>query len=493
MSGAAIFDLDRTLLRGASGPLINESLREVGLRAAELPGEALAYRAYDLLGENLVGMFAARMAAFAVRGWSVAQMREAGRVAATLLAGEVARYAPGLLDQHRRAGDLLVLATATPYDLVKPLAERLGFDEVVATGYRSEGGRYLGRLDGPFVWGFGKLAALRRLAGGRGFELASSVAYTDSVNDLPLLMAVGSPRAVNPDVALQVFATLRRWPVMHLDVPPGVPTIAGIEPFDLGRLLVRPEWFPYARFDIDGVELLPDEGPFLLVSNHRSYFDVAALALLVARKGRPVRFLGKKELFEAPVVGQLARALGGIPVERAGAGAAALAPAARVLEAGEGLAVLPQGTIPRGRAFFDPRLVGKTGAARLAASSGAPVVPVGLWNTEAVWPRSSLLPKLTNLLSPPTVTVRVGRPVDGLGLGPADAVADTEKIMEAIAALLPPASREHREPSEDELGRTYPRGKIGEERVVGISPGEPRTPAARAGRPAGSRRARRSS
>jgi putative phosphoserine phosphatase/1-acylglycerol-3-phosphate O-acyltransferase len=182
-----------------------------------------------------------------------------------------------------------------------------------------------------------------------------------------------------------------------------------------------------------------------------------------------VRFLAKKELFEAPLIGQVLRALGGIEVDRAGQAAASLERAARVLGAGEGLALLPQGTIPRGRAFFDPVLRGKTGAARLAARSKAPVIPVALWNTEAVWPRSHRLPRMTQLFNPPLVTVRVGGPVGGLGLGPSDAEEDTERIMEAISSLLPPEGRRWRRPSEQELVATYPPGRVGEERAVGVS------------------------
>ncbi|MGH9299156.1 MAG: HAD-IB family hydrolase, partial [Acidimicrobiales bacterium] len=90
---AAIFDLDRTLLRGASGPLINEALSELGLRNNKVPGERLLYRTYDLFGENPLGMALARAAALAVRGWSVDRMRAAGRVAADLLMDHMARYA----------------------------------------------------------------------------------------------------------------------------------------------------------------------------------------------------------------------------------------------------------------------------------------------------------------------------------------------------------------------------------------------------------------
>ena len=99
----------------------------------------------------------------------------------------------------------------------------------------------------------------------------------------------------------------------------------------------------------------------LLAANHRSYFDVAALAVVVARVGRPARFLAKRELFDAPVVGWVARSLGGIPVDRGTGSAAPLVEAERALRAGELVVVLPQGTIPRGPGFFDPVLTGRTG------------------------------------------------------------------------------------------------------------------------------------
>ncbi len=127
--------------------------------------------------------------------------------------------------------------------------------------------------------------------------------------------------------------------------------------------------------------------------------------------------------------------------------------AAAALRAGEVVIVLPQGTIPRGEQFFDPVLHGHTGTARLAAETGAPVVPIGLWGTERVWPRSSRVPTMTALHHPPEVTVTVGRP---LSLGLTDAVADTVVLMAAIADLLPAEARVTRIPTEEDLARTRP-------------------------------------
>ena len=453
-SSAAFFDLDRTLLRGASGPLIGEALQAAGLAPQRsLPGQGLLYKLYDIVGETLPSMALARGAALLARGWSRHAVQAAGAQAAARLEELVAPYAQGVLDEHRDAGRRVVLATTTPYDLVCPLAERLGFDDVVATRYAEEDGRYTGRLEGEFVWAAGKLAAVRRWAASHGCELSESWAYSDSVYDVPLLSAVGHPHAVNPDIRLLAVAALRRWPVLNLDAPPGVPKLFGVEPADLLKLGARPELFPYARFDIEGTEGIPAEGPAIVVANHRSYFDTAAVGLTVLRSGRAPRFLGKKEVFDAPVLGSAARALGGIRVDRGTGSGEPLREAARALRAGELVVLMPQGTIPRGEAFFDPVLVGRTGAARLAAMTRAPVIPIGLWGTENVWPRSSRLPNVTNVLHPPRVTTRVGDPVP---LAYDDPRADIARIMLAIMDLLPPESRERRIPTDEELARTLP-------------------------------------
>ena len=96
-----------------------------------------------------------------------------------------------------------MLATTTPYDLVKPLADLLGFDDVVATRYGvADDGTYNGTIVGNFVWANGKLAAVRTWADEHGVDLANSYFYSDSVYDTPLLSAVGHPTAVNPEVPI---------------------------------------------------------------------------------------------------------------------------------------------------------------------------------------------------------------------------------------------------------------------------------------------------
>jgi putative phosphoserine phosphatase/1-acylglycerol-3-phosphate O-acyltransferase len=464
MAGAAaIFDLDRTLLRTSSTPTINRALFEQGVaRRPSVPGQGLMMGIYDVFGESLPSMALARAAAFLAKGWAVAEVQKAAELAADELEHRILPYVPALLESHRAAGRTLVLATTTPYDLVQPLAARLGINTVIATRYGTyvdEAGvaRYDGSLRGGFVWAVGKLQAVRRWADGAGVYLGESWAYSDSVYDVPLLSSVGHPTAVNPDYRLHAVAVVWRWPIVHLDSPAGVPKLLGAEPMDLLRLLSQDVFLPFARFDIAGTENIPRHGAAIVAANHRSYFDPVAYGLAVFQAGRNPRGLAKKELFDAPLIGTLFRASGAICVDRAHSGAAAFEQAEEALRNGEVLVITPQGTIPRGEAFFDPRLRGKTGVARLAAATGAPVIPVGVWGTEHVWPRSARVPNLLNVAHPPAVRVRVGPPV--AGLEGTDFAADTERIMAAIAAQLPPEAQLRRIPTADELARTMPPGQ----------------------------------
>ncbi len=459
MAGAAIFDLDRTLLQGGTGPLLSRAMYDLGVVSRRLPGEGLLYKIFDTVGETLPSIALARQATLVARGRSESTFDAAAAAAAEVIARAIHPFALSLIEQHRAAGRPVVLATTTPYHLVKPLADRLGVDHVIATRYRiTDEGTFDGGLDGPFVWSRGKLQAVREWAEAQGVDLAESYAYSDSIYDLPLLSAVGRPAAVNPDPRLTVYALARGWPIVHFDVSPGVVKlpVVGVE---LQRLLFLASHplltTPYARFDVAGTENIPRTGPAILVGNHRSYFDILAMIQMMRPTGRTGRILAKQELFDVPVVGALAAALGGIPVDRAGGAAESFETATVALEGGELVCVLPQGTIPRGAAFYDPVLKGRTGAARLAAATRVPVIPFGVWGTEKVWPRSSPVPRMLNLTDPPTVRVRVGPPV---GLKYRSPVADTRRIMDAIVDLLPPEAREAREPTEEEISAATPGG-----------------------------------
>ncbi len=324
--GAAFFDLDRTLLAGASGEVFSHAMREAGLVTRSIPGENLLYKLFNTIGETLPSMALARQAVTFAKGRQRSVVQHAASGAADALAALVQPLAAPLFAQHRAAGRQLVMATTTPYDLVKPLADLLGLDDVVATRYGlNADGTYDGTLDGPFVWSAGKLSAVRDWAVAHGVDLAESFAYSDSVYDTPLLAAVGHPFVVNPDPRMKLMAAARRWPTLDLsaaaDLTKDVSSMAKIPVvnMEIQRLALsftHPLFFPYAKFRISGTDNIPASGPAIIVGNHRSYFDSAALAVTIAQTDRTVRFLGKKEVFDAPVVGQLAAAMGGIRVDR---------------------------------------------------------------------------------------------------------------------------------------------------------------------------------
>ncbi len=149
MAKSAVFiDLDRTLLCRASGRALNRALVQEGVlpEGRSLPGDRILYAVNDRLGENLFSMGLVRAAARVARGWRQDQVQAAGRRAVPALTELVAPFAPQRMAAFRAEGHRLVLSTTTPVDMIAPFAEAIGFDDLIATAYETEDGRYTGRL-----------------------------------------------------------------------------------------------------------------------------------------------------------------------------------------------------------------------------------------------------------------------------------------------------------------------------------------------------------
>lgn len=457
MAEAAFFDLDRTILKGSSGPVVSEGLLEAGILSRKVPGQSLVFGLYEKIGEDRLSMNLAKQSVKLAAGHAEAKLTEAGERIATRLADMVLPHARAEIQHHRSKGRPVVLATTSPQQILEPFAAQLGFDQVIASRYRSVHGILDGTFANDYVWGRAKSEAVRSWAHDHDVDLAESWAYSDSYYDLPLLEAVGNPVAVNPDLRLRIAARRNGWQIRRFDAPRGVGRLGPFELQDLAMAWMRPEFMAFTDLQLHGLDHLPAGGPAILASNHRSYFDPLVIAYAAAQVHRPVRFLAKSELFDVPGLSSVLETLGAISVERGSHSDAPLEAAATELGAGELVAVLPEGTIPRGEAFFDPELKGRTGVARLASATGVPVVPIGLWGTENVWPRSSRLPRIWDVLNPPTVTIRIGRSIK---LGGDDVGEDTRTVMGSISSLLPEDAHGPHGPTDEELARTYPRGQI---------------------------------
>ena len=195
---------------------------------------------------------------------------------------------------------------------------------------------------------------------------------------------------------------------------------------------------PLTSRDWRAQDKIPARGGVVLVANHISNVDPLALGQFVAFSGRWPRFLAKESLFRLPVVGPVIRACGQIPVRRGTAAAQdALAEAVRAVQQDRAVVVYAEGTIT-----FDPDLWpmrGRTGAARIALSTDAPVVPIGQWGAQDVMYGKRI--HLPHLLPRKTFALVAGDPVplDDLRGQPLTAAVLTEataRIMAAVTALV---------------------------------------------------------
>jgi 1-acyl-sn-glycerol-3-phosphate acyltransferase len=219
----------------------------------------------------------------------------------------------------------------------------------------------------------------------------------------------------------------------------------------VSKMILRPTIRAMMKHDWHGQDHFPADGGMIVAANHLSYADVLALALFCDQAGRYPTFLAKSSLFKIKVLGPVIGKLGQLPVYRGQADAAlVLRDAEQGVKDGACVVFYPEATVTR-----DPRMwpmVAKTGIARLALATGAPVIPVAHWGAQEVLPYGSfrlrLLPRRTvHILAGPPVDLSefADRPIDSAVMR-----AATDKIMADVAALLgklrgqePPAEPYH--------------------------------------------------
>jgi HAD superfamily hydrolase (TIGR01490 family) len=249
LAAAAFFDVDNTVVRGASIFHLARGLyRRDFLSMRDIVRFAWQQARFIALGENTghVADVQARALAF-IAGHSVAEMRAVGEeVYDEMLADKIWPGTLALARMHEDAGQRVWLVTATPIEVAEVIAERLGLSGAIGTVPEHADGVYTGRLVGQPMHGQAKAKAVAELAEREGLALRKCAAYSDSANDIPLLSLVGHPVAVNPDMKLRAHARAHGWQIQDYRtkrrvVKIGLPSAVGgvLAGFAAGALAAR--------------------------------------------------------------------------------------------------------------------------------------------------------------------------------------------------------------------------------------------------------------
>ncbi|HEY8371947.1 MAG TPA: HAD-IB family hydrolase [Pseudonocardiaceae bacterium] len=236
LTAAAFFDVDNTMMMGAS---IFHFARGLAARkyfsTADLAGFAWQQVKFRVGGkENPEDVQASREQALAfVAGRRVDELVALGEeIYDELMADRIWSGTRALAQMHLDAGQRVWLVTATPVELARIIARRLGLTGALGTVAESVDGVYTGRLVGDLLHGQAKAQAVRALAAKEGLDLRRCTAYSDSVNDVPMLSVVGTAVAVNPDSGLREIARARGWEIRDFRTGRkaariGVPSVLG--------------------------------------------------------------------------------------------------------------------------------------------------------------------------------------------------------------------------------------------------------------------------
>lgn len=235
LTAAAFFDVDNTMMSGAS---TFHFARGLAARKFFTTGDLVKFAwrqvKFRLAGEDAEDMQSAREEALSfVAGRAVDEIVALGEeIYDELMADKIYPETLELARRHLAAGQRVWLVTATPNELAQIIARRLGLTGAMGTVAQTASGAYTGRLVGELLHGKAKAAAVRALAAREGLDLRRCTAYSDSVNDVPMLSVVGTAVAVNPDAELKDVARRRGWQIHDFRsgrkaARIGVPTVLG--------------------------------------------------------------------------------------------------------------------------------------------------------------------------------------------------------------------------------------------------------------------------
>ena len=213
---AAFFDVDNTIVRGASLFHLGVAMwRRGAISMRDIIRFSRINLQYRLLGESRAGVEATNTKSLeAIRGKTVALMESlAQNVWDEVLSARIFPGAKALVDKHLAAGHEVWLISASPSEVVGQIADRIGATGGLGTVVQQIDGRYTGALEDGLLHGPAKATAVNRLAAERQFDLNACFAYGDSGNDIPMLGLVGHPCGINPDRRLRRYCAKAHWPV----------------------------------------------------------------------------------------------------------------------------------------------------------------------------------------------------------------------------------------------------------------------------------------
>jgi putative phosphoserine phosphatase/1-acylglycerol-3-phosphate O-acyltransferase len=410
---AAIFDYDGTLIAGYSIlAFLKERVRRRELGAADLLRTAVS------VAQSALGKIDSReLISRGIHEWNGRRLADLEALGERLFERELRDLIfpemRALVEDHRRKGHVVAIATSAASFQVAEVARELGIEHVLCTRLEERAGILTGKSSGPVLWGRAKAEAVREFARRQRVDLARSYFYADGDEEIGLMGLVGNPRPTNPRPRLAEEAARQGWPVQRF-TSRGTPgpdaylrsalATASAVPVFLGAATLRAltgEKREAANFltstlteislalgkvklNVIGEEHLWSARPAVFIWNHRSIFDAQIVGRLVQRDFGAV---AKKELEKVPLFAAASRFMHIAFVDRSDSRAAvtALEPATRLLREGISMLVAPEGTRVAGEGIGEF----KKGAFRMAMAAQVPIVPIVIRNVDDIGSRSS--------------------------------------------------------------------------------------------------------
>lgn len=427
----ALFDFDGTIIAGYSATaLLQEKFKRREMSVEEILETANVMSQYSMGGLGFSGLMTA--AAKFMKGVSEESFTQFGEeLYEKHIARKVYPETRAIIQAHQAKGHTVaIISSATIYQIA-PTARDLDIDHILCSQYELEDGHFTGNIIRPLCFGQGKVLAAEKLATEQSVDLSKSFFYSDSSDDIELLEHVGNPRVLNPNTKLRAIARERDWSVQNFGSR-GTPTwldytrtiyatgslvgafAAALPIWALTRSRREATNFSTGLFgdfaaamvgmdlDVYGERNLWSARPCIFIFNHQSKADVVILAKLIRKD---MGGIGKQEIRNIPVLGQLMEWAGTVFIDRKNSADAikAMEPLIDAIKNdGKSICIAPEGT-----RSLSPKLAPfKKGAFHLAMQAGVPIVPIVIHNAGDVAPKNEFV------MRPATVRIDVLPPID---------------------------------------------------------------------------------